>query len=193
MPKLVGIYIIVFLTLTATDIASTIWGISSQNGHEFNSAVASAAGGLHLQRMLVINGVFLVFSAGMLHWALRNRDVVDRRYLTRPELGMFSWLHVNPFSAKTMPKSVFSYIVLAPAILGFKALVSINNCLIAAGLPDLVTPIARLVHEVTVGPFAYWMVIFVVGLPIQWVSVHLAARFLSSTNVCVETPVAASP
>lgn len=174
----VWIYVAAFTALTATDIASTLWA-SGTGGQEFNAAVSTEEGSLHIERMIAINAAFLVFSAGMLFWALRQRERIDQRYIERPERALFNYFYLNPFSKKIVPKSAFHYIALAPTVLGVKAFATFNNSLIAAALPDIVTPIARVIHSLGVGTMAtYWIVIAIIFHPFWWAALHLTARAL---------------
>lgn len=174
----VWIYVAAFAALTVTDIASTLWA-SGTGGQEFNAAVATEEGALHLERMIGINVAFLVFSAGMLAWALRQRERIDPRYIERPERALFNYFYLNPFSKKIVPKSAFHYLALAPTVLGVKAFATFNNSLIAAAVPDIVTPIARVIHSLGAGPMAtYWIVIALIFHPLWWAALHLTARAL---------------
>jgi RNA polymerase sigma-70 factor (ECF subfamily) len=62
--------------------------------------------------MLVLNSAMLVFTGGMLEWALRQRHRIDPRYLERPERGLFNWLYFNPFAARRVPTSAFHFLAL---------------------------------------------------------------------------------
>jgi hypothetical protein len=174
----VWIYVTAFAALTVTDIASTLWATGS-GGQEFNAAVATEGGALHLERMIGINVAFLLFSTGMLVWALRQRDRIDPRYLERPERALFNYFYLNPFSQKIVPKSAFHYIALAPTVLGVKAFASLNNSLIGAAVPDVVTPIARAISSLGAGPMAtFWIIIALIFHPFWWAALHLTARAL---------------
>lgn len=178
----VWIYVVAFTALTATDIASTLWATGT-GGQEFNAAVATEDGLLHLERIIGINAAFLVFSAGMLFWALRQRCRIDPRYVERPERALFNYFYLTPFSKKNIPKSAFHYIALAPTVLGMKAFATFNNALIAADLPDIVTPVAMAVHSLGAGTMAtYWIVIALIFHPLWWAALHLTARALRKAD-----------
>ncbi|WP_298198391.1 hypothetical protein [Novosphingobium sp.] len=179
MRKWIGLYIAAFLALTGTDLASTLWALGKGNGQEFNGAVADGAGMLVVERLLTINGAALLFTAAMLGWALRRRDRIDPRYIDRPERALLNYLYLNPFAARRIPVSAFHYIALAPAILMIKAVASLNNSLIAAGIPDLISPLAWSVQKIVGHPTAtYWIVIMILFHPIWWAALHLVARAL---------------
>jgi pimeloyl-ACP methyl ester carboxylesterase len=84
MFRIVSIYVCAFILLTATDIGTTLWASSIGAAQEFNHAVATPEGLLAVERMLLINGAMLLFTAGMLVWALRNADRIAPRYLGNP-------------------------------------------------------------------------------------------------------------
>jgi hypothetical protein len=143
MFRIVFLYVAAFILLTATDVGTTLWATSIGAGQEFNHTVATPEGLLALERMLLINGAVLLFTAGMLIWAVRNVDRIDPVYLARPERAVFNYLYLNPFSLKNMPKSVLHYLAVPLVLVIFKAFASLNNTLIASSVPDLVTPLAR--------------------------------------------------
>jgi hypothetical protein len=95
---------------------------------------------------------------------------------------MFNWIYLNPFSERNVPKSAFHYLALAPGMLLFKAFASFNNGLISFGLPDLVTPIASTISTFAQGGLAYWLLIFLLFLPIWWLSLRIAASFLGASR-----------
>ena len=184
MLRIVLIYIVAFAALTATDIGSTLWATAVGQGQEFNHAVATDDGLLHVERLLIINGAVLLFTVVMLIWALRNRRRVDPRYLEWPERAVFNYFYLNPFSAKNMPKSVLHYMALALVILFFKVFVSINNSLIALNIPDLATPLAMAVTKfVGAGVAAYWIVIFILFHPMWWIALRIVAGALRDGDV----------
>jgi hypothetical protein len=172
-----------YVVMTAADMVTTQWGLAAGQGFESNHSVSDGAGGLDLQRFLALNAVVLCCTAGMLAWALRNRDVVNPVYLRQPARALFSWFHLNPFSKKVMANSVFAYIALAPGIILFKAFAAINNWLIASDIPDVVTPIAHLLYPYMHEVIAYWILIFILAQPIWLASLHLAAWFLRRVPV----------
>lgn len=178
MGKWIGLYVLAFLALTGADIASTHWATASGQGQEFNAVVATEDGGLHTERLLIINAAFLVFSAGFLAWALGRRDKIDPRYLERPSRALFNYYYLNPFSKKIMPKSVFHFIALAPTVLLMKAFAAFNNSLIAAGMPDIVSPLAYAVKDLGAGPMTYWVVIFILFHPLWYLALLGTARAL---------------
>ena len=176
MFRIVFLYLGAFILLTAADVGTTLWASSIGAGQEFNHAVATPEGLLAVERMLLINGAMLLFTAGMLVWALRNTDRIDPRYLARPEHAVFNYLYLNPFSSKNMPKSVLHYLALPLVMLIFKAFASINNTLIGLKVPDLVTPLAIEVHShVGEGPLAFWVVIFILFHPRWWLALRITA------------------
>jgi hypothetical protein len=67
---------------------------------------------------------------------------------------------------------------MAPGMLLLKAVVSFNNGLISLGLPDFLTPVASAIFTFVQGPLAYWALIFLLFLPIWWLSLRVAAAFL---------------
>jgi hypothetical protein len=178
MHRIVLYYALAYIALTGTDIASTLFATSAGTGMEMNANVADGSGGLHLGRMLALNAAMLVFTAGMLEWALRQRQRIDPHYLERPERALFNWLYLNPFAARRVPTSAFHYLALAPTMLGMKLLASANNSLIGAGIPDVVTPLAHAVTGVVPGITGYWVVIFILFMPFWWLSLRLVARLL---------------
>lgn len=193
MTRIVLFYIVAFAALTATDIGSTLWATAVGQGQEFNHAVATDGGLLHVERLLMINGAFLLFTTGMLIWALRNRHRIDGKYLDWPERAIFNYFYINPFSAKNMPKSVLHYLALPVVILFFKAFASINNSLIALDIPDLATPLAmEVVSRVGSGPIAYWIVIFILFHPMWWVALRIVAGALRDSDLpAMADPLAA--
>ncbi len=173
------VYAAAYMVMTAADMVTTQWGLAAGQAFESNHAVSDGARGLDLQRFLALNALVLCCTAGMLVWALRNRDVVNPIYLRQPPRALFSWFHLNPFSKKVMPKSVFAYIAFAPGIILFKAFAALNNALIARDLPDLVTPVAHLLYPLMDEVIAYWVLIFILFHPIWWASLHVAAWYLN--------------
>lgn len=184
MVRIVFFYIVVFSALTATDIGSTLWATAMGQGQEFNHAVATGDGQLHIERMLMINGGVLLFTVVMLIWALRNRHRIDPKYLEWPERAVFNYFYLNPFSEKIMPKSVLHYSALPLVILFFKAFASINNSLIALDSPDLATPLAmEVVSRTGPGPIAYWIVIFILFHPMWWIALRIVAWALRGDSI----------
>ncbi len=176
MNKWFVLYVIGFLILTGTDIATTLWAASKGVGQEFNQTVSDGEGMLSVKHLLTVNGMLLLFSASMLWWALRRRHQIAPVYLARPGSAALRYFYLNPFAAKRIPLSAFHYIALAPAILILKAVVSLNNSLIAAGIPDLLTPLAMLIDSVVGNnTVTYWIFIIVLLHPIWWASLHLTA------------------
>jgi hypothetical protein len=181
MQKWVWAYIAGFVALTGADYISTILGIA-EGASEFNHTMADGDGGLRTARFLAVNAAMLAFTCFMLSWAWRNHARIDQRYITRPERAMFNWIYLNPFSERNVPKSAFHYLALAPGMLLFKAFASFNNGLISFGLPDLVTPIASTISTFAQGGLAYWLLIFLLFLPIWWLSLRIAASFLGASR-----------
>ena len=172
-------YVVVFLVLTATDIGTTLWAISIGAGQEFNHVLATSEGLLQLERMLVLNGGMLIFTAGMLIWALRKTDRIDLRYLDRPERAMFNYIYLNPFSTKNTPKAALHYLALPFAILFVKVFASVNNSLIALKIPDLATPLAMWIRTyLGEGPATYWAVILVLFHPMWWAALRITTAMI---------------
>lgn len=185
MRKWIGLYVAAFLTLTGTDLASTLWAASKGNGQEFNATVSDSTGLLAVERLLAVNGGLLLFSVGMLWWAIGRRDRIDPAYLAHPDRAVFNYFYLNPFSDKRIPVSALHYIAFAPAVLMFKAMVSLNNSLIAAGIPDFITPLAVFVDRILANDMAtYWAVIIFLFHPLWWASLHLVARGLAQEKEC---------
>ena len=186
MFRIVSIYVCAFILLTAADVGTTLWASSIGAGQEFNNAVATPEGLLAVERILLINGAMLLFTAGMLVWALRNADRIDPRYLARPERAVFNYFYLNPFSSKNIPKSVLHYLALPLVMLIFKAFASMNNTLIGFNVPDLVTPLAIEVQSlVGEGPAAFWVVIFILFHPMWWLALRITA-FAARRGIAVE-------
>lgn len=185
MKKWVWAYIASFIALTGADVASTTLGIAA-GASEFNHTLATSDGGVKIAQMLLVNAAMLAFTSFMLIWAWRNRLRIDQLYISRPERAMFNWIYLNPFSERNVPKSAFHYIALAPGMLLFKAVVSFNNSLISCGLPDFLTPVASAIFTLLQGPLAYWALIFLLFLPIWWLSLRLAAAVLRADIPRVE-------
>ena len=187
MFRIVLLYVAAFILLTATDVGTTLWATSIGAGQEFNHTVATPEGLLALERMLLINGAVLLFTAGMLIWAVRNVDRIDPVYLARPERAVFNYLYLNPFSLKNMPKSVLHYLAVPLVLVIFKAFASLNNTLIASSVPDLVTPLAREVHRhVGEGPMAFWLVIVILFHPMWWLGLRITAAAVRRGRFAVE-------
>jgi hypothetical protein len=187
MFRIVLIYVGAFILLTATDVGTTIWASSIGAGQEFNHAVATPEGLLAVERMLLINGAMLIFTAGMLVWALRNADRIAPRYLARPERAVFNYFYLNPFSLKNMPKSVLHYLALPLVMLIFKAFASVNNTLIGFNVPDLATPLAIGVQRyIGEGPAAFWVVIFILFHPMWWIALRITAAAVRRGRIAVE-------
>ena len=187
MFRLVSIYVCAFILLTATDIGTTLWASSIGAGQEFNHAIATPEGLLAVERMLLINGAMLIFTAGMLVWALRNADRIAPRYLARPERAVFNYFYLNPFSLKNMPKSVLHYLALPLVMLIFKAFASVNNTLIGFNVPDLATPLAIGVQRyIGEGPAAFWVVIFILFHPMWWIALRITAAAVRRGRIAVE-------
>lgn len=183
MKKWLGLYVAGFFALTLTDLASTLWAASRGNGQEFNAAVADGGGSIAAERLLAVNGCLLLFSAGMLWWALRKRDQIDPVYLAHPFRAVFNYFYLNPFAQKRVRVSALHYIAFGPTILMLKAVASVNNSLIAAGIPDLITPLATFVARFSANEMViYWTVIVIVFHPLWWASLHLVARGLQLEN-----------
>lgn len=179
MRKLIGLYVACFLVLTGTDIGSTLWAASKGKGQEFNATVSDGAGLLEVERLLAVNGGLLIFIVGMLWWALRRRDRIDPVYLAHPARAVLNYFYLNPFAEKRIPVSAFHYIAFAPAVLMVKAIVSLNNSLIAAGIPDLITPMAMFADGIFANDVAtYWTVVIILFHPLWWASLRLVARGL---------------
>jgi hypothetical protein len=187
MFRIVLLYLGAFVLLTATDVGTTLWATATGAGQEFNHTVATPEGLLAMERMLLINGAVLIFTAGMLVWALRNVDRIDPGYLARPERAVFNYLYLNPFSSKNMPKSVLHYLALPLVMVIFKAFASVNNTLIGFDVPDLVTPLAREVHRhFGEGPAAFWVVIFILFHPMWWLALRITAAAVRRRRIAVE-------
>ncbi len=192
MFRTVSIYVCAFILLTATDIGTTLWASSIGAGQEFNHAIATPEGLLAVERMLLINGAMLIFTAGMLVWALRNADRIAPRYLARPERAVFNYFYLNPFSLKNMPKSVLHYLALPLVMLIFKAFASVNNTLIGFNVPDLATPLAIGVQRyIGEGPAAFWVVIFILFHPMWWIALRITAAAVRRGRIAVEPTRAA--
>ncbi len=192
MFRTVSIYVCAFILLTATDIGTTLWASSIGAGQEFNHAIATPEGLLAVERMLLINAAMLLFTAGMLFWALRNADRIDPRYLARPERAVFNYFYLNPFSLKNMPKSVLHYLALPLVMLIFKAFASVNNTLIGFNVPDLATPLAIGVQRyIGEGPAAFWVVIFILFHPMWWIALRITAAAVRRGRIAVEPTRAA--
>lgn len=169
-------YVAGFIILTATDIGTTLWAIGLGAGQEFNHVLATPEGRLRLERMLLINGGMLVFTAGMLLWALRNIDRIDSRYIDRPERAMFNYLYLNPFSSKNAPKATLHYLALPLCILLMKVFASANNSLIAMKIPDIVTPLAMGIRPyLGEGAATYWALIAILFHPMWWAALRVTA------------------
>jgi hypothetical protein len=190
-------FMVAYAILTGTDAASTLQGIDSGVAQEANPHVGGEPGAFELGRFLWINGAMLLVLTGMLVWSLGSRDRIDPRYLDRPGLAFWNWVYLNPFSARTVPRSAFHYIANPICILGLKGLATVNNLLIAKGIPDPITPLAHGIHGFAPGWLAYWILIFLLWLPFWWPSLAIAAWFLRSgqrTGVTVGAiPATASP
>jgi len=187
MFRIVFIYVGAFILFTATDIGTTLWASSIGAGQEFNHVVATPEGLLAVERMLLINGAMLIFTAGMLVWALRNADRIDPRYLARPERAVFNYLYVNPFSQRNMPRSVLHYLALPLVMLIFKVFASVNNTLIGFNVPDLATPLAiEVQRHVGEGPAAFWVVIFILFHPMWWIALRVTAAAVRRGRIAVE-------
>jgi hypothetical protein len=190
-------FMVAYAILTATDAASTLQGIDSGVAQEANPHVGGEPGAFELGRFLWINGAMLLVLTGMLVWSLGSRDRIDPRYLDRPRLAFWNWVYLNPFSARTVPRSAFHCIANPICILGLKGLATVNNLLIAKGLPDPITPLAHGIQGLAPGWLAYWILIFLLWLPFWWPSLAIAAWFLRSgqrTGVAVGAiPATASP
>ena len=119
----------------------------------------------------------------MLWWAPHRRDQIDPSYLAHPARAVLNYFYLNPFAKKRIRISALHYIAFAPAVLMFKAVVSLNNSLIAAGLPDLITPLAVSLDKAFANDMAtYWTIIIVLFHPLWWASLHLVARGLLQEN-----------
>lgn len=176
---IVLLYVSGFVVLTATDIGTTLWALSVGAGQEFNHAVATADGLLQLERMLAINGAVLVFTAGMLVWALRNIGRIDPRYVDLPERAVFNYFYLNPFSDKNAPKAALHYLALPLTMLFFKVFASVNNSLIALKIPDLATPLAMAIRPyLGDGAAGFWAVIIVLFHPMWWVALRIVTAAL---------------
>jgi hypothetical protein len=187
MLRMVLLYVGAFILLTVTDVGTTLWATSIGAGEEFNHAVATPEGLLAVERMLFINAAVLIFTAGMLVWALRNADRIDPRYLARPERAVFNYLYLNPFSQRNMPRSVLHYLALPIVMLIFKAFASVNNTLIGFNLPDLATPLAiEVQRHVGASPAAFWVVIFILFHPMWWIALRITAALVGRGRIAVE-------
>jgi hypothetical protein len=173
-------FMVAYAILTGTDAASTLQGIDSGVAQEANPHVGGEPGAFELGRFLWINGAMLLVLTGMLVWSLGSRDRIDPRYLDRPRLAFWNWVYLNPFSARTVPRSAFHCIANPICILGLKGLATVNNLLIAKGLPDPITPLAHGIQGLAPGWLAYWILIFLLWLPFWWPSLAIAAWFLRS-------------
>ena len=163
--SITALYVVCYLLATLADASSTSAAMQSGAG-EFNPHVANDAGLLHRPSFLIINALILTFTSGMLVWALSRRDRIDARLLHAPWRGLYDWAtYVNPFAARNVPKSALHYLAAAPALLAFKLFATMNNMLIHAGIPDLVTPLAQAVMARVDGALAFWIVIFVLWQP----------------------------
>lgn len=169
---------VAYAVLTTTDAASTLLALRSGKGREANPHVAGGEQGFDLERFLWINGLMFLFLLGMLIWSILSRHRVNPVYCERPLRAFWNWLYLNPFSDRNVPKSAFHYLAGALLVLGFKLLATSNNLLIASGSQDLLTPIARVVFRWVPGTLGYWVLIFLLFLPLWWASL-LCAGFLS--------------
>jgi hypothetical protein len=132
-------FMVAYAILTATDAASTVLAIGSGLAQEANPHVGGGPGAFDLGRFLWINGAVLLLLTGMLVWSLGSCHRIDPRYLDRPRLAFWNWVYLNPFSARTVPRSAFHCIANPICILGLKGLATVHNLLIAKGdLPAVV-------------------------------------------------------
>ncbi|NCV21429.1 MAG: hypothetical protein EBV45_05695, partial [Chloroflexi bacterium] len=60
-----------------------------------------------------------------------NRWIAFLFYVTGPVIT--NWVYLNPFSARTVPRSAFHCIANPICVLGLKGLATVNNLLIAKG------------------------------------------------------------
>jgi len=173
-------FVLAYAVLTMTDAASTLLGLESGLAQEANPHVGGSPGSFDLNRFLWINGAVLLLLTGMLLWSLGSRHRIDPRYLGRPGLAFWNWLHLNPFSPRNVPRAAFHHLASPICVLGMKGLATGNNLLIAAGIPDPITAMARGLYALAPGWLAYWILIFIVWLVIWRPSLELAAWFLRS-------------
>ncbi len=166
-----------YAALTTTDAASTLLALRSGKGREANPHVAGGEQGFDLERFLWINGLLFLFLLGMLIWSILSRHKVDPVYRERPLHAFWNWLYVNPFSDRNVPKAAFHYLAGALLVLGFKLLATGNNLLIASGSQDLLTPVASVVFRWVPGMPGYWVLIFLLFLPLWWPSLLCAGFF----------------
>ncbi len=173
-------FVLAYAVLTMTDAASTRLGLDSGLAQEANPHVGGSPGSFDLARFLWINGAVLILLTGMLVWSLGSRHRIDPRYLNRPGLAFWNWVYLNPFSARNVPRAAFHYLANPVCVLGMKVIATGNNLLIAWGLPDPITAMARWFYSLAPGWLAYWILIFIVWLVIWRPSLELAAWFLRS-------------
>ena len=175
----VGLYVLAFSVITGADIATTLWAASDGGAQEFNAAVATDSGGLHIRNLLLINAGVLTFTAGMMGWALHARDRIRPGYLAHPARAALKYLYLNPFADRNVPVSAFHYLALAPTVLLMKGFAVFNNSLIAAGVPDIITPLARGIHQLGGGlTVTYWLVIIILFHLFWLVGLTITARAL---------------
>lgn len=176
--KVVAVYVICFLLATLADAASTLVAMQS-GGKEFNPHVADGVDLLHESRFLIMNALILAFTSAMLGWAWNRRDRIEARLLDAPWRGFYDWAtYLNPFAARNIPKSALHYLAAAPALLAFKLFAALNNTLIHADIPDIVTPLAHALLARFDGAVAFWLVIFVLWQPFWLGALHVVARLL---------------
>lgn len=177
------VYILAYALATLADAGSTLLAMASGAGQEFNATVSNEHKMLDLEVFAYINSGLLVFTVGMLVWALLNRSRIEPRYLERPYLAVASIFYLNPFSELTIGRSPLHYIALAPAIVIFKAIVAVNNTLISLNMPDLLTPLAVLSVRQFGEIAGYWAVITVLLIPVWVVSLYIAASIVRHLDV----------
>lgn len=176
--KIVAVYVTCYLLATLADAASTAAAMQSGAG-EFNPHVADEAGLLHRFRFLIVNALILAFTSAMLAWAWNRRDRIDARLLHAPWRGLYDWAtYLNPFSARNIPKSALHYMAAAPALLALKLFATVNNTLIHAGIPDVVTPLSHAVLARFDGTLAFWIVIFILWQPFWLGALYAVTRLL---------------
>ena len=173
-------FVLAYVGLTATDAASTQLGLESGLAQEANPHVGGRKGAFDMGRFLGINGAVLLLLTGMLAWSLGSRHRIDPRYLDHPGLAFWNWLYLNPFSVRNVPRAAFHYVANPVCVLGMKGLATGNNLLIAAGIPDPITAMARGLYALVPGWLAYWILIFILWLAIWRPSLEVAAWFLRS-------------
>jgi hypothetical protein len=176
--RIVSIYLLLFALSALADLGSTLLGHAA-GAVEFNPAVGGG-GQIDVARFAALNLVAAALIGGMLGWGLTRRAVVDPRYMQAPLAGALTWLtYLNPFSDRNAPRAVFHWVAIAISLLLVRLAAVLNNLLITSGLPDAITPLARLAalqpSEALVYPLAATAFI----APFWVISLYLVPRLLA--------------